>query len=185
MLRKQTDNDLFHVKVNMRSDNLPNKKEISVLDCFSGDGIIWNAIKRTHPDIRFKILRIDQKQDKSGVYLEGNNLKFMKSINLSQFDIIDLDAYGSPFNQMELIFNSNSKAILFGTFIQSMNGCLNKGLLSKIGYTPEMVKKIPSLFNKQGFDKFCNYLALNNIKTIFDYSFNRKHYFMFNLNQRQ
>jgi len=100
-------------------------------------------------------------------------------MDLTKFDIIDLDAYGSPFNQLEIIFNSNFEGPIICTFIQTMSGGLNKALLIKLGYTLAMIKKCPSLFNKSGFDKMKEYLGKNGVKTISFYSKSRKNYFSF------
>jgi hypothetical protein len=58
---KQTDNSHLQEKVNLRIDNLPDLNTIKVLDLFSGEGLIWDTIKKqTSNDI--KVLRIDQKK---------------------------------------------------------------------------------------------------------------------------
>lgn len=103
MNRAQTDNSYFDAKIKLRIDHLPNKKFLSVLDLFGGDGLIWNEIiKQSGKDIT--VLRMDIKLDKPGVYLKGDNLKFLKVMDLNQFDIIDVDAYGVPYAQLKEIF---------------------------------------------------------------------------------
>ena len=152
-MKIQTDNSYLAEKVQLRIESLPKKEVVTVLECFAGDGLIWKEVKRiTKRNI--KILRIDQKDDKKGIYLKGDNLKFLQSIDLDRFDIVDLDAYGSPFTQLlEIIHAKQFKGIVHCTFIQSMFGALNKRMLFDLGYTKAMIEKIPSLFNKGGIQK--------------------------------
>ena len=42
-----------------------------------------------------------------------------------------------------------------------------------------MIKKIPTLFSKNGMEKMCNYLHENGIKEIKGYFIDRKNYFYF------
>ena len=181
MSRVQTNNDpeLLQSKIEIRLFNLPKKSTLNILDAFAGEGILWGRIKISKPKINFRILHID-KNTNSG--LKGNNLKFLPSLDLSKFDIIDLDAYGSPFDQLEIIFNKKYKGIIHCTFIQSMYGGMNKKLLNYLGYTDKMIDKIPSLFNKKGVDKFYNYLWLRGIKVVNCVQHKRKNYITFKTN---
>ena len=179
--KKQTDNDaqMFEVKIDLRQDLIKDMKEVRVLEAFAGDGAIWGEIKRRNPDKKNKVLRIDQKPDKVGVYLKGDNTKFMGKMDLTKFDLIDLDAYGSPYNQLELVFASNYQGPVVCTFIQTMQGGLNKQLLIELGYSRKMIEKCPSLFSTNGFDKMKAYLAKKGVKKVKFYSQNRKNYFSF------
>jgi hypothetical protein len=177
----QTDNDaqMFEVKIELRERLIQDKEEYKILEAFAGDGILWDTIRKKYPNKKFNVLRIDQKPGKKGVYLKGDNTKFISSMDLSKFDIIDLDAYGSPFLQLEIIFASNYKGPVICTFIQTMTGALNTGFLASLGYSKAMVKKCPSLFNIQGFDKMKAYLALKGVKSVLYFSQSRKNYFSF------
>jgi hypothetical protein len=129
---------------------------------FSGNGQLWTEIeKRTGRKIL--ILRIDRQRGKRGTYLIGNNLKF--DLDYGAFDVVDVDAYGVPFRQLERIFRKSSKPKrIFITFIQSQWGTLPSGMLRALGYTPEMVKKVPTLFYRSGQEKFLRYLAMNGVQ---------------------
>jgi hypothetical protein len=180
MNKVQTDSTYFKEKVFLRINSLPKKKEIFVLDCFSGDGLIWDEVKK-NTNIKINILRIDLKKKSKGLYLIGDNKKFLSEIDLKKFDIIDLDAYGSPFKQLEIIFKRKYKGIVHCTFIQSIYGNLNKSLLIKIGYTEKMIQKIPAIFNKNGFEKMCQYLYVQGVKKITLFQNKRKNYFYFSI----
>jgi hypothetical protein len=112
--------------------------------------------------------------------LPGDNLKYLKSIKLD-YDIVDLDAYGIPFKQLEILFKRNYIGTIIVTAIQSGMGVLPKGMLHKLGYQQSMVDKIPTLFSRNGIEKLKNYLYLYGVKQITGYFINRKNYFYFTI----
>ena len=174
----KTDNDFFKDKVILRYNNLPDKDYIKVLDCYSGSCQIWNKIKQ-YTDKNIEVLPIDIKKNRNN--LKGDNIKFLKGMDISQFDVIDLDAYGVPFQQLEEIFTKNYKGHIFVTFIQSQHGKLNNGLLYYNGISKNMIKKVKSIFYTKGFEKFKNYLAFRGVKFIKYRAHNCKYYLFFRL----
>ena len=154
----KTNNDLslINAKIQLRINSIEHLKgQIKVLELFGGEGVLWNEVKKlTGKDIL--ILGIDKNKYKR-VQLQGDNLKFIDSLNLQEFDVIDADAWGSPFYQVEKIFSKNYKGIVHCTFIQTMMGGLSKEMLLRLGYTETMLSKIKSVFNKNGVEKFKNY----------------------------
>jgi hypothetical protein len=179
----KTDNSYFNEKVQLRLDCIKGKKCISVLDCFSGTGRLWQSVK-SKSKVKILITQIEKEPGKNKMALPGDNLKYLKSIDLSKFDIIDLDAYGIPIAQLNILFDRNYKGIVIVTAIQSMLGSLPKKLLYELGYTKQMIDKIPTLFNRNGIDKLKNYLYLHSIQSIEGYFIDRKNYFYFNLNSK-
>lgn len=179
---KKTDNSHLKEKVWLRLETLEriDKNEINILEAFAGDGFIWDAV-RMETKKKLNVLRIDEKTDKKGVYLKGNNLKFLKNIDMSNFDIIDLDAYGSPFKQLEIVFYKKFKGFVHCTFIQTGMGRLDNNFLQRIGYTSKMIEKIPTLFSKNGMNKMERYLALCGIGIINGFFIERKNYFWFKI----
>jgi len=184
MSNVQTNNSYFEEKVRLRLNNLP-AGECCVLDCFGGDGRIWSEIQKRVNKKRITILRIEKKRDKKGVYLEGDNRKFLKSIDLERFNVIDMDAYGVPYEQLKIIFEHKHKTqkIIFVTFIQTLYGGLPTGMLTEIGYSKKMINKCPALFNKKGIEKLKQYLAKKGIQKIkrFSDSSERKNYLCFEI----
>lgn len=182
MSKHRTDNDPtgFYMKVDLRIASISEMNDIKVLDAFSGRGRIWKEVQKKHPG-NIDITQIDTRIDKEGAYLKGDNSKFMGSINLSQFDLIDLDAYGIPFKQLEVVFKSNFKGIIHCTFIQSGMGMLPKKMLEKVGYSRAMIDKIPTLFSKKGIEILYKYLSINNIERLYLLSLGRKHYLYFKI----
>lgn len=179
MNKVQTDNSYFEAKVKLRIDNLPKKKSLNVLDLFGGDGLIWNEIKeRTGKQIT--VIRMDLKSDKPGVYLKGDNIKFLMGMDLKPFDVIDVDAYGVLYKQLQEIFRKNYKGIIFITYIQSVFGRLPKKMLNELNYSDRMIDKIPTLFNRDGIEKLKNWLSIYGIKKCKRISFQNKHYLVIN-----
>ena len=179
MSKAATDNSYFYDKVMLRINHLPDLKEITVLDAFSSEGKIWKEIKKISSK-KINVIRIDE-GNKSGIYMKGNNLKFLKKLNLNEFDIIDLDSYGVPYSQLEVIFAKYLRCTVFITFIQSVFGILPKNMLIKIGYKKSMIEKTPILFTKNGLAKMKLYLSINGIDKIYIRSSGRKHYFCFKI----
>jgi len=183
MTDKKTDNSHLPEKAYLRIESIKKIKKpiVNVLEAFAGDGLIWREVQKK-TDKKINILKIEKKDGKKGVYLKGDNMKFISMFDFTNFDIIDLDAYGSPYNQLQVVFKKQFTGIVHCTFIQNLYGCLNKKMLYQIGYKKEMIDKIPSLFNKNGFDKFKQYLAINGINKINSISpEENKHYLWFKL----
>jgi len=177
----KTDNSYFKEKFELRLQNLPKKDSITVLDCFAGKGKIWDSIKKKSSN-QILIVSIKKESNKNKFALPGSNLKYLSILDLSQYDIIDLDSYGIPYRQLDIIFKRKYKGIIFITAIQSGMGRLPNNMLFQLGYTEKMIKTITSIFNKKGLDKLKNYLYLHGVETITGYFIDRKNYFMFNTN---
>lgn len=172
-LQIKTDNSYLNSKINLRINHLPDIQTIKVLDCFAGRSLIWERIKRkSTKDIN--VIGIDRIS--YGSTLKGNNVKYLKGMNLNKYDIIDLDAYGIPFRQLEIIFRKGYRGILFITFVQSIFGRLPVRMLMKIGYTRNMISKCPTLFNRNGIEKFKQYLAMNGVRRVIIINKNNKKY---------
>ena len=133
MSRRQTDNTHLAEKIALREANLPAGDPIRVLDCYAGKGIIWDRIARRNPGRTIERLGIDVKGEDPGL-LFGKAEKFVPAMDLEQFDVIDLDAYGIPYALLnEVIGRAGGKTILL-TFIQTIFGGLNRGFLGDLGY---------------------------------------------------
>lgn len=179
-MSKKTDNSHLIEKIELRLESLSfiKKSNINILEAYSGDGKIWKEVqKQTKKNLN--ILKIEVKDNKKGIYLKGDNAKFMPLFNFENYDIIDLDAYGVPYQQLKAIFQKQFKGIVHVTFIQSGMGSLPNGLLKDIGYTESMIKKCRTLFSKNGMEKMQNFLYQNNVRQITGYFIDRKNYFYF------
>jgi hypothetical protein len=170
----KTDNSYFRDKVELRLRHLPAGK-VRVLDCYSGKGLIWAAVKKlSKQDVQ--TLPIDQRADKFDFHLHGDNLEYLQTIDLSRFNVIDLDAYGVPFDQIECLVARKYRGVVFVTMIQTLMGGMPHGMLQKIGFTKTQIEKAPTLFAKRGWQYFLEYLASVGVKRVAHRSRQRKHY---------
>jgi hypothetical protein len=158
---------------------IPEKETLHVLDAFHGYGTIWKNIEEAYAG-KISITKIDTEQKDDDFVLIGDNTKFLSSLPIEKYDVLDLDAYGVPYEQLKIVFDRGFKGLVFVTFIQSVMGTLPEKMLSEIGYPGKMIKKCPTLFSKNGHDKFCRWLYLNGIRKIKERVSGRKCYFGFN-----
>lgn len=106
---------------------------------------------------------------------------------LERYDVIDLDAYGIPFLQLETILKylssttADYKVVIYVTFIQSFFGRMVEKILYELGYSKNMIKKIPTLFSRNAFEKICDYLSMYQVQKIKYRCSGRKYYFCFSL----
>ena len=166
--KTKTDSSFPDYKVKLRLDNLPEKRPFSVLDCFCGNGIIWNRIMQLRPDLKFDVLSIDKKPMTEQLHLIGDNVKFLESVNVGQFDAIDLDAYGSPHKQLTWLLRGKrlkKDTIIYITAIYTYPA-LPSLLLRDLGYSKKMVQKMPALFYRHGQAKLLDWLWLKGIRNV-------------------
>jgi hypothetical protein len=170
----KTDNSFLRDKVQLRINNLP-AGEVSVLDCYSGKGLIWAAVQRL-TGRKIRTLPIDRRSDKEDFHLPGDNLDYLQTLDLTKFNVVDLDAYDIPFEQIDCLVKRNYNGVVFVTAIQSVMGRLPDALLTAVGFTPVMIEKAPTLLGKRGFDYLLQYLASVGIDRIRLRSHHRKQY---------
>lgn len=176
---KKTNNSYLGNKVDIRINNLPDG-DISVLDCYGGQGIIWKLIKeKTNRNI--KRVSIDKINYNVGFYLPGDNIDYLNSMDLEKYNVIDLDAYGIPAKQIITLIEKKYSGTVFVTFIQSIMGQMPHRLLMDIGFSKKMIEKIPTLFGKRGWDYFLEWLSKNGINKVTHRSNSRKHYLVFRM----
>lgn len=177
MAQTKTNNSYLHCKIRLRANHLPNGA-IKVLDLYGGEGKVWQGVEKL-TQRQITRLAVDT-QDYGNFHLHGDNLKFIKSLDLSQFNVIDVDAYGVPYAQLNYIFKSGYRGIIFVTFIQTMFGRIPNQLLTDLGFSKEIIKKSPALVSANGFDKFKEWLALRGVTKLVSISpVSTKHYLFF------
>lgn len=139
----KTDNSFFEEKKALRQDviNLIAKDEIRVLELYAGKSLMWNDLKKSNPQKNIIVFSIEKEKGKNPKALTGDNLKFLKNINLERFDVIDVDAYGYPFSQIEIIESRGFRGFVIVTAIQTLFGAVPKKMLKYSGINDEMIKK--------------------------------------------
>ena len=174
---RKTDNSFLPEKINLRIDCLKNinKKHIKILECFSGNGIIYSVIKKINN--RINVTRIEKKNDAYGKYLCGDNIKYLKSLDLNDYDVIDLDAYGIPDKQLKIVLDRGYHGYVIVTHIQSVLRTLPFGIVKEIGITENMFNKCTTMYGKLRTIPIESILRNYGCKKITGYFFNCKNYF--------
>jgi len=184
---KKTDNSNLDPKIRLRLDtvNAIEKDRVHVLECYSGFGVIWDAVKKLTPK-QILVTAIEKRDIPGRIYLKGDNMKFLGSLPLEKYDIIDLDAYGIPFPQLYTVFGriesgAGFRGFVHVTAIQTGMGQLPHDLLLTLGFGKDMIEQCPTLFNSNGQAKLEAYLYSEGVKEIKGYFFDRKSYFYFHI----
>lgn len=158
-----------------------NESALRVLDAFGGFGLCWAAVRRLsgRPVAR---VAIDRRIDLTDLHNHGDNLKILRGMDLTEFGVIDLDAYGIPADQIDLILGSSFRGVVFATVIQSMNGMMPNIICDQLRLPDGINQKAPSLVSRRGWDYFKAWMAMRGVSMIVSRSWNRKHYLAFGVN---
>lgn len=122
----------------------------------------------------FDIIYKGEKEKNKGKNLYADNIRVIQSLDLSRFNVIDLDSYGIPFNQMyELFKNPTLKhgTVFIFTCITNKMSALNKKCLEEFNLS-KIYKKCKVLVNGKANELFYAYLEKNGIKEIYMYEVN-------------
>jgi len=165
-MRRQvmTENSHLRTKIRIRQDaiNLIGKDSINVLDAYAGEGIVWNRIRKEMPDIKITTLGIEKRKYLNPAVIMGDNRKVMKGLDLNQFDLIDLDAFGCPWEQLAICAKTAIQVPVVATHIIVTLGPVPKPLLAMAGIPDEWCdrRKVPqALFNRWRWEWWENYCA--------------------------
>lgn len=150
--------EAFRVKVALRMavlESLNHKKPLRVLDAYSGAGDIYRMIKRHIP---VETIALD-KSPRSAEALKIDNRKYLVSCDLSQFDCIDLDAYGWPNEQIAILADRQYKNTIIFTLNSVGFAGIPMPILSAKNIPSEWHQVASSLFSAQsGIDVWSDYL---------------------------
>lgn len=133
-----TDNDHVPSKVALRLqaiDMLGQPREIRVLDAFHGHGRLWKLVEDQLPEgWSIRMYRSDKEARRAGT-LKIDNARLLESLDLSGFDLIDLDAYGWPTSQIRSVATRGPKVPVLSTRISRALGSVPKVVLADLGIT--------------------------------------------------
>lgn len=168
----------FDYKVTLRIQSIEHLVFARVLECFAGEGKLWDAVEQKSGKkiYRFKI----DANFYPGIDIIGDSEKVLKRISLKRFNVIDLDAWGSPVKHLDILFKKQFKGIVHCTYCTP---CLFTpvDVLAETFY--EMDKKIfrkaPALFAKRTEQQFEKYLITNGIKEVTGHFSKKRNYFYF------
>lgn len=164
MSSRQIDNSHKEVKLEMRRESV--KDGDTILDCCHGEGFLWGEIGQGK-DI--SVIGIEHEKGRGRGAIHGEAEKVIPGLDLSRYQMIDVDTYGSPYQIIKCIFKNKTLApgtVIFYTFIQTHMGLVSQESLRAIGLSKEMTKKISTLFAKLGWPAFLEYLRKQGIKKV-------------------
>ena len=110
--------------MSIRDRLLKRIKSPNVLDCFAGSGRIRREVY-----VKCKYTGLDLDPVENSDILKIDNIKFLRSQNLSEFNMFDLDAYGSPWRQFITIMSRK-------TFTQNTGFALTESLFGNPRHEP-------------------------------------------------
>lgn len=142
MATRKTDSSYFADKVALRINHLPDLAVIRVLDSFCGYGCVWDAVRRRVAEKRISVTGIDTRDLGD---LVGDNRKWLAGMDLSIFHVIDLDAYGFPVEQLEILARRQFRGMIFATFCRTGMGQVPFSLLQGCGFSGAMLDASPVL----------------------------------------
>lgn len=116
-------------------------RSIVVLDAYHGHGVMWGDVRRALPDWDIQLFRSDREQRKAGT-LRVDNARLLASLDLARFDLIDLDAYGWPIDQITLCAHKAPNTMVVSTRIQGF---------SKMAMMPSALTRALDLHIPDGF----------------------------------
>ena len=102
------DSEWFDYKVNLRIQSIEHLEFARVLECFAGEGRLWDAVEQKSGKKIYRF-RIDA-NFYPGIDIVGTSETVLKKISLKRYHVIDLDSWGSPAVHLQICLKSNTKA---------------------------------------------------------------------------
>lgn len=177
----KTDNKSIGNKIFIRKQAITELSEVNVLDLFGGRNVLWNNI---HTNRYFGI----EAEQHKGQNLYADSHKIVSSLDLSSFNVIDVDSYGISFDiYKELLANPKIQngTIVIYTAITNEFTKIQNAAKQEFNFS-SFYHKAPSLFNARAIEFFYEMLARYGIKEIFYYEVKdnfTKHYGYFKINR--
>lgn len=179
MSRTHTDNYHTDWKIYLRQEGTKSIPALRVLDLFGGNNILWSSF-------RTELYFSAEKERGKGFNLHVENRRIIKKLDLSQFNVIDCDSYGTPFAQIQGLFENptlqKGTVIFYTATCNGMAGlCREQMQFYKI---ESMVKMCPTLFNGFSLEYFYGLLNRCGVRTVYKYivdSIFHKEYGYFNV----
>lgn len=170
---RKVDNSHHFAKLRLREDavRMVGKSHMKVLDAYSGRGVMWKALRERMPEVTFDVTRIDKKPDEDDPHLiRGDNARVMRGMDLTQFDLIDLDAYGVPSRQLEICAEGAPDVPVVVTCIITRSNQQPHTPIIASGIPPVWVKETtPVLWARWWhfwWDNYCATLGYRNMRTL-------------------
>lgn len=159
-----TDNDGLSSKVALRKKAIERLDKICVLDLFAGENKIWSKIKTD------SYLGIEKEKGK-GKNIYADNRLVIPGLDLSKYTVIDCDAYGIPYEQIQLLYENGtmrSGTVIIYTCISGTLNRLSVRMLKDYGLQEEY-KRSRVLYNPYSSDMFHAMLHTHGVNKVFCY----------------
>lgn len=148
----KTDNAKINAKQDLRNNVLSYFDEKHVLEVFCGSGEMYRDV--WHVADTYTGIDIKKQFDERNTIC-GDALKVVSTIDLDCFNIFDIDAYGSPYDVLNIILNryqGDAKRLAFiltdGINMDLKMGRICKGLRSLLDVDSKIFKKANNLHGK-------------------------------------
>lgn len=159
-----TDNANLGAKVALRRRAISGLANVRVLDVFAGDNLIWSQIPTE------SYLGIEKEKGK-GRNIHADNRAVIPGLDLAQFTVIDCDAYGIPYEQIQLLYENGTMRPGTVIIYTCISGVLNRLCVraiedygireeyarSRVLYNPYSVDMFHAMLYRHGIRKVCRY----------------------------
>lgn len=128
----KTDNHNLAAKLALRRhflEKYKNPNGFSVVDCFSGGEAIWSRLRREFSVREYLALDVKEKRGR----LKLDSLRYLQGE--WDHDVIDLDAYGSPWRHWNEVLVRKRSCIVFLTVGSTMFRAQQKEAVAQLGIT--------------------------------------------------
>jgi len=133
--------------------------ETRVLDAFAGKGDLWRCVEGQVGPL--SVMHVDKAQGGAST-LHADNRRVLRSLDLSRFDLVDLDAYSMPTDQVEILARRRYQGPIVWTCISVAMGGMPRSLLRTEGIPDEWRQLCPTLFSHGDLlTRWTEYLALH------------------------
>ena len=176
----KTDNKSVHDKIYLRKQAIMNLEAVHVLDLFAGRNVLWNNISKD------SYYGVDIANGK-GKNLVANSHEIFDSLDLSAYNVIDVDSYGISFDIYKKIFSRQDVqpgTVVIYTAITNEFTQIRTEAMDEFRFR-SFYKKAPTLFNARAVEFFYEMLANHGIKEVNYYEIRDhylKHYGYFKIN---
>lgn len=148
-------------KIELRRRATERLPVLRVLDLYAGSNLLWSPFEKE------KYFSVDIQKGK-GCNLRADSKRIIGGLDLSQFNVIDCDSYGIPFDVMQRLFQNKTLGegtIIIYTAITNRLSGLNAGCLHMFGVR-NIYRKCPSLIAADALDMFYGMLYNNGVRKV-------------------
>jgi len=157
----KTDNKSVANKVFLRRKATEHLEDIRVLDLFAGNNVLWRCIETE----RYYGVELTPEKGRN---LNADAKQALISLDLSQFNVIDCDSYGIPFEICSNLLKNpalKSGTVVLYTAITNIFAQMPNVVIDALNIR-ELYDIVPSVFNAQAITCFYDMLANHGVQEI-------------------